>query len=344
MRGARTRHSAATPPPSRGTDAGLDAQLLAQLPAQRVAARDSPGSTLPPGSSQPPASSGGDVRRAASSRPDPSITTPATTTRSGHPPSLTRRRGTWTRSVRSEPNGPRPGARRSGGGIAAGTMNAVVGAGSLVSFPALLAIGVPAVTANVTNTVGLLPGSARSGRRLSAPSSPVVGRRCVRLSIAAAIGGLAGGVLLLASRPRRSRRSCRCSWCSLASSRRCSPRCPAGWPLAPPCSRHGGPVLFLAVGLTAVYGGYFGAAQGVILLALLGSLLEPDVQQANAIKNVLALVTNGVAALLFISGRTSTGRSPRTSRSARSSAESWASASRAACPPWPSGGSSSSSR
>ena len=63
---------------------------------------------------------------------------------------------------------------------------------------------------------------------------------------------------------------------------------------------HGGPALFLAVGLTAVYGGYFGAAQGVILLAILGALLEPDVQRANAIKNLLALVANGVAALLFV--------------------------------------------
>ena len=59
-------------------------------------------------------------------------------------------------------------------------------------------------------------------------------------------------------------------------------------------------MLFLAVGLTAVYGGYFGAAQGVILLAILGALLEPDVQRANAIKNLLALVANGVAALLFV--------------------------------------------
>ncbi len=186
-----------------------------------------------------------------------------------------------------------------GGGFAAGTMNAVVGAGSLVSFPALLAAGVPALTANVTNTVGLLPGSLAAVHGYRAE---LAGRRStlVRLSTAAAIGGLTGGVLLLAF-PSSTFEAVVPILLVLAGvltavqpqvSRRVAARTSV--------SRHGGPALFLAVGLTAVYGGYFGAAQGVILLAILGALLEPDVQRANAIKNLLALVANGVAALLFI--------------------------------------------
>jgi uncharacterized membrane protein YfcA len=64
--------------------------------------------------------------------------------------------------------------------------------------------------------------------------------------------------------------------------------------------KHGGPALFASVYLTGVYGGYFGAAQGVILIALLGIFLHDDLQRLNAAKNVLAALVNGVAALLFI--------------------------------------------
>jgi uncharacterized membrane protein YfcA len=184
------------------------------------------------------------------------------------------------------------------GGFTAGTMNAVVGAGSLVSFPALLAAGVPALTANVSNTIGLLPGtlSAVHGYR-----DELAGRRAtlVRLSIACAFGGLAGGLLLLAF-PSSTFEAVVPVLLVLAGvltalqpavSRRIAARASV--------SPHGGPLLIGAVTLTAVYGGYFGAAQGVILLALLGALLDSDVQRANAVKNVLALVVNLVAGVLF---------------------------------------------
>jgi uncharacterized protein len=184
------------------------------------------------------------------------------------------------------------------GGFAAGTMNAVVGAGSLVSFPALLAAGIPALTANVSNTIGLLPGtlSAVFGYR-----SELSGRRptLIRLSIAAGLGGLLGGLLLLAF-PSSTFEAVVPILLVLAGvltaiqpqvSRRIAARSTV--------SPHGGPLLFGAVALTAVYGGYFGAAQGVILLALLGALLDSDVQRANAVKNLLALVVNLTAGLLF---------------------------------------------
>ncbi|MDQ4089594.1 MAG: sulfite exporter TauE/SafE family protein, partial [Actinomycetota bacterium] len=67
-----------------------------------------------------------------------------------------------------------------------------------------------------------------------------------------------------------------------------------------PARAHGGPLLFAAVFATGVYGGYFGAAQGVILIALLGIFLDDHLQRLNALKNVLAALVNGVAALLFI--------------------------------------------
>ncbi|HTY71379.1 MAG TPA: sulfite exporter TauE/SafE family protein [Actinomycetes bacterium] len=185
-----------------------------------------------------------------------------------------------------------------GGGFAAGTMNAVVGAGSLVSFPALLAAGVPALTANVSNTIGLLPGSlsAVHGYRRE-----LAGRRhtLVRLCVAGGLGGLTGGLLLLAF-PSSTFEAVVPFLLVLAGiltalqptvSRRLAEH--------PSASPHGGPLLLVLVGLTGVYGGYFGAAQGVILLALLGVFLESDVQRANAVKNLVALVVNVVAGILF---------------------------------------------
>jgi uncharacterized membrane protein YfcA len=184
------------------------------------------------------------------------------------------------------------------GGFAAGTMNAVVGAGSLVSFPALLVAGVPALTANVSNTIGLLPGavSAVYGYR-----DELTGRRStlIRLCAAGGVGGLTGGLLLLAF-PSSTFEAVVPVLLVLAGiltalqpqvSRRIAARSTV--------SPHGGPLLLGAVALTAVYGGYFGAAQGVILLALLGALLDSDVQRANAVKNLVALVVNVVAGVLF---------------------------------------------
>jgi uncharacterized membrane protein YfcA len=184
------------------------------------------------------------------------------------------------------------------GGFAAGTMNAVVGAGSLVSFPALLAAGVPPLTANVTNTIGLLPGavSAVHGYR-----DELRGRRAslLPLCVAGGIGGLLGGLLLLAF-PSSTFEAVVPFLLVLAGVLTAiQPRVSRMVAARPSVSPHGGPFLLAAVGLTAVYGGYFGAAQGVILLALLGAFLESDVQRANAAKNLIALVVNVVSGILF---------------------------------------------
>lgn len=185
-------------------------------------------------------------------------------------------------------------------GLAAGALNTIVGSGSLITFPTLLALGLPPVLANVTNTVGLVPGSVSGAIGYRRELRGQFGRT-VRLSIAGVSGGILGAILLLALpsatfekvipflilvavaltvlQPRMAAR--------VAASKREG-------------RRQEGPILLAGVFATGVYGGYFGAAQGVIFLALLGAFLSDDLQRLNAVKNVVAALVNGAAAILFI--------------------------------------------
>jgi len=197
--------------------------------------------------------------------------------------------------------GPLQGLAILGAGVFAGTVNTIVGSGSLVTFPVLLAFGYSPLVANVSNTVGLVPGAVSGAvgyrRELAGQRG-----RLLRLGVAAAVGGLSGGLLLLAA-PDAFGAVVPFLVIGAALLMAVQPRLAghlrarAGAPGARPESRL---LLPLAVLLTGVYGGYFGAAQGVILLALMGLLLDDDLQRLNAGKNVLAAVVNGVAALLFI--------------------------------------------
>lgn len=188
----------------------------------------------------------------------------------------------------------------AGAGLAAGTINTVVGSGSLITFPTLLALGYAPVVANVSNTIGLVPGTASGSigyrRELTGQRS-----RAIRLGVAAALGGLTGGILLLtlpASAFGRIVPILILLACVLVAvqprlSRALAARSGGGgsersWIL---------PVLVYA---TAIYGGYFGAAQGVILIAILAMFLPDDLQRINGLKNVLAFLVNGVAGVLFI--------------------------------------------
>lgn len=188
-------------------------------------------------------------------------------------------------------------------GLAAGALNAVVGSGTLITFPVLLSLGVPPVTANVTNTIGLVPGSfsgAWSYRR------ELTGQRgrLISLGSGSLAGGVAGALLLLVLpatvfkaavpvliavalalvvvQPRLSRR--------LAGQQQPDPAAAGAHPV----------LLWIVVLLTGIYGGYFGAAQGVLLVAALGTLLDADLQRVNGIKNVLAGLVNAVAGLIFV--------------------------------------------
>jgi len=189
-------------------------------------------------------------------------------------------------------------------GLAAGTINTIVGSGSLITFPTLLAFGYSPVVANVTNTVGLVPGSVSGAvgyrRELEGQHS-----RLVVLGIASTAGGITGAILLLLLPGNVFRGvvpililvACALVAAQPWLSARVARRRAAAEGTGPV---HGGPGLFVTVYLTGVYGGYFGAAQGVILIALLGIFLHDDLQRLNAAKNVLAALVNGIAAVLFI--------------------------------------------
>ncbi len=188
-------------------------------------------------------------------------------------------------------------------GVAAGTMNAVVGSGTLVSFPVLLFVGVPPVAANISNTIGLVLGSVGGAwgyRRELAGQL----RRLVVLGLASLLGGLAGGALLLVL-PAQAFRAVVPVLIALALllvvaqprlarivAARSATRGRAG-------PQEGGPVLTSAVFASGVYGGYFGAAQGIVILGFMGVFLDEDLHRVNATKNVLVALVNLTAALFF---------------------------------------------
>ena len=185
-------------------------------------------------------------------------------------------------------------------GIGAGGINAAVGSGSLITFPALLAIGVPPVLANVSNKVGLVPGSASGafGYRKELAGQR---RRLAWLGAACAAGSLAGGLLLLALPasafgvlvPVLILLSC-----VLIAVQPMLNRWLADRRNARSGRRRGG--LLSGMAAAAAYGGYFGAGQGVFMIGVLGVLLDEPLQRVNGMKNVLTGIVNAVAAILFI--------------------------------------------
>jgi uncharacterized membrane protein YfcA len=183
----------------------------------------------------------------------------------------------------------------AGAGVVAGAINAVVGSGSLVTFPTLLAVGYPSVVANVSNTVGLVFGSISGawGYRRELRGQL---RRVLTLGAGSAVGALAGGILLLAL-PASVFDAVVPLLILLAVALMAFKPTPKAEHL--PRRSH----IVRGTGgtfLSGIYGGYFGAAQGVILLAVLRLAFDDDLQRLNAVKNVLAGIANGVASVLFI--------------------------------------------
>jgi uncharacterized protein len=184
-------------------------------------------------------------------------------------------------------------------GVFAGTINTVVGSGTLVTFPVLLAVGYTPVVANVSNTLGLVPGaiSGAIGYRAELAGQR---RRILVLGSASLLGGIAGAVLLL-SLPSSAFEAIVPVLIALALVLVVlQPRLARALAARRPARPHGGPPLWAGVFGTGVYGGYFGAAQGVLLLAICGIALPEDLQRLNALKNVLAAIVNGVAAVVFV--------------------------------------------
>ncbi len=184
--------------------------------------------------------------------------------------------------------------------IAAGAINAVVGSGSLITFPTLLAFGFPPVVANVSNNVGLVPGNVSGAFGYREELSGQRGR-LIRLGMASCAGSVAGACALLALPPGVFKvvvPALIIVACVLVV---VQPRLSA-WVAARGRERaeHGGPVLIAGVFLAGVYGGYFGAAQGVLVIGLLGVFLTETLQRINAGKNVLVTIVNGAAAVVFV--------------------------------------------
>lgn len=189
-------------------------------------------------------------------------------------------------------------------GAAAGLINTVVGSGTLITFPTLLALGMPPVLANVSNSIGLAPGSfagALAGR------AELVGQRSrvLRYGTASLLGAVVGALLLLrlpsaafdAIVPALIGLGLVLVVIGPALSRR----------VAASRERRGqqaegpGPAwLWPVVVVTGAYGGYFGAAQGVLVIAVMGVALTETLARINALKNVLTGIANGVAGVVFV--------------------------------------------
>lgn len=186
-------------------------------------------------------------------------------------------------------------------GLAAGTINTIVGSGTLVTFPTLLFFGYPPVSANISNSLGLVPGGMTGawGYRHELRS---LGPMLKRLAPASLLGSIIGALLLLwlppaafeaivpvlillalvlvVLGPRLTR------WAGQHHAERITP---GRWV-----------ALLLGILVAGMYGGYFGAAQGVLLLGVMSILLPLGIQQLNGIKNVLGMIVNFVAAVVFL--------------------------------------------
>jgi uncharacterized membrane protein YfcA len=185
-------------------------------------------------------------------------------------------------------------------GLAAGAINTLVGSGTLITFPVLLAFGYAPVTANVTNTIGLVPGSVSGAigyrRELAGQRD-----RAIRLGACSLAGGITGAVLLLVL-PASAFKAIVPAFIAVALVLTVLQPRLARWLSRREIDleRKGAVLVPLAVYLTGVYGGYFGAAQGILLLGILGVALAQDLHRTNALKNVLVGLVNGVAGVYFV--------------------------------------------
>lgn len=194
-------------------------------------------------------------------------------------------------------------------GVVAGMINTVVGSGTLITFPVLLAVGYSPLTANVSNGLGLVPGSlfGAIGYRRELVGQ---GARVRRFGVASVLGAGIGAVLLLVLPPRAFGAVVPVlivlalvmvvaqPWLSRRlAARRAKEREQAGDTAA---QRPDGWLLWLGILGTGIYGGYFGAAQGVLLLGLMGVVLTESLQRINAVKNVLAMLANLTSGIVFV--------------------------------------------
>lgn len=187
----------------------------------------------------------------------------------------------------------------AGVAVVAGGLNAVAGGGSLVLFPSLLAVGLPPLAANVTTTVSIWPGYVGTALGYRAELCGQL-RRVLVLALPALLGGATGAVLLLTT-PETVFEAVVPVLVVLASLLLGLQTPVTRWVQGVPGAAGGlgSPLLHGALFLAAVYGGYFGGALGVVLLAVLAVLLAGDLQRLNALRAVLSLLVNTVALVAF---------------------------------------------
>ncbi len=188
-------------------------------------------------------------------------------------------------------------------GIGAGAINTVVGSGTLITFPTLLAFGIAPVNANVSNAIGLVPGSISGAvgyrRELAGQRT-----RVLRLATGTVLGALIGAALLLAL-PARAFEAIvpvliGLSLVLVVAQPKLSTWVARRHAHLGGLPEHGAKWVWPSVSLVGIYCGYFGAAQGVLMMAVLGIGVDESLQRLNAVKNVLAAVGNGVAGAVFV--------------------------------------------
>jgi uncharacterized protein len=185
-------------------------------------------------------------------------------------------------------------------GIAAGTINTVVGSGTLITFPTLLAFGYPPVTANVSNTIGLVPGSVTGAigyrRELTGQR-----KRVLAVGSAALCGGLIGAILLLVL-PASAFKAIVPFFIAVALILIVFQK-PLNRLIGNHRRGHGegiGAGAWIGAFCCGIYGGYFGAAQGILMLAILGLAVVETLQRLNALKVVTTGITNLIAGVVFV--------------------------------------------
>ncbi|MDE3130598.1 MAG: sulfite exporter TauE/SafE family protein [Acidobacteriota bacterium] len=185
-------------------------------------------------------------------------------------------------------------------GIAAGTINTVVGSGTLITFPTLLAFGYAPVTANVSNTIGLVPGSVAGtiGYRQELHGQR---ERVIALGSAAVAGGILGSILLLVL-PAAAFKAIVPFFIAVALLLILLQK-QINRALGDRRRGHGEGVAFGALAgafCCGIYGGYFGAAQGILMLSVLGLSIDDTLQRLNAVKVITTGLTNLVAGVVFV--------------------------------------------
>jgi hypothetical protein len=188
------------------------------------------------------------------------------------------------------------GAILAASAFAAGLVNAVAGGGTLITFPALLATGVPAVAANATNTVALFPGQLASSVAYRSHIAEER-RRALVLAVPSLLGGVLGAVLLLALPERAFELAV--PWLILFACVVLGFQTQLKRVVASASHASHPAALWIAQLLISIYGGYFGAGIGILMLAAMGILLPSSIQHANALKVLFSLLINAIAAVIF---------------------------------------------